>query len=195
MPAKWLRLKCRHVFTFMAVVLLVPAGVQAQTGGVTLRASVSETVTLSVVPNFTHGNVDANVVSSGNTVRVTLSSDSAGSVRVPLLVRSNSNFKISATVESTATVPTLSVIDVRATGSLVSPQAVNQLNALERKSEVPLDLSQPVLVASGPRVSLGGTLNSPNNALQITVLIRLPEQGRGAPVHLTFAATAGSPVQ
>jgi hypothetical protein len=49
------------------------------------------------------------------------------------------------------------------------------------------------LIASGPRVSLGGTLDSPNNALQINVLIGL--KSHGSPVQLTFVATAGSPVQ
>jgi hypothetical protein len=32
------------------------------------------------------------------------------------------------------------------------------------------------LVASGPRVSIGGTLQSPDNALQITLLVRVNTQ-------------------
>ena len=174
--------------TLIAVLFLVPLCVQAQT--VTLHASVSETVALSILPNFTHNNVDLNVVSSGNTVRLTLSSTSA-EVRVPLLVRSNSGFKISADLESqtesqTAVLTHLSVIDVRPTGSLVSPEIVNALVS----SRVDLDASQPLLVLSGPRVSLGGTLNSPNNALQVTLLIRMQPQAGHALVHLTFTGTA-----
>ena len=208
MPVNPTRLKCRHLFTLIVMALLVPAGVEAQTGRVTLQGSVSETVALSALPNSTTGNVDADVVSSGNTVRITLSgADSdAPVIRVPLLVRSNSGFKISAAVESQAALITqLSVIDVRATGMLVSPRAVSELNVprqfdFRRSDESassapnPLDVSRPLLV--GPRVSLGGTLDSPNNALQITLLIRLkPQPARGWLVHLTFAATAGSLTQ
>lgn len=192
----------------MAVVFLLPAGVEAQTGRVAMQGTVSETVALSVLPNFTHGNVDANVVSSGNTVRITLSSTDSNApvIRVPLLVRSNSSFKISATVESqTASLTQLSITDVRATGTLVSPEAITGLNvpaqfdlrrAVEDASLAPNPLadSQPMLVLSGPRVSLGGTLHSPNNALQITVLIRM-KPTPGSLIHLTFAATAVSLIQ
>ncbi len=207
MPAKRSRLKCRHVFTLVAVLLLAPAGVEAQTGGVSMKSTVSEVVALSVLPNSIHGNVEKSVVSTGNTVRITLSGaeTDAPVIRVPLLVRSNSSFTISAAVESnTAEVTQLSVTDVRATGTLVSPQAISELNVprqfdvrgLDESASNLLDLSRPVLVASGPRVSRGGTLASPNNALQITLLIRLkPQPARGWLVHLTFVGTAGSLIQ
>lgn len=210
MPAKRSRLKCRHVFTLVAVLFLAPAGVEAQTGGVTMKATVSEVVALSVLPNSTQSDVETSVVSSGNTVRITLSGADADArvIRVPLLVRSNSSFKISAAVESsTAEVTQLSVTDVRATGTLVSSQAIREFNVPrqfdvrgldESTSSVAnlLDPSRPVLVASGPPVSRGGTLASPNNALQITLLIRLkPQPARGWSAHLTFVATAGSLIQ
>lgn len=188
MPPSRTRLKCHPLFTLAAVVLLLPASAEAQTGRVTLQARVSETVALSVLPNFAHGNVDAEVVSTGNTVRITLTSTAgeAPVIRVPLLVRSNSSFKISAAVESTtAPLAQLSIADVRATGTLVSPAAINGLNITE---DVDLEARDFTLV-SGPRVSIGGTLTSPNNALQITVLIRLkPQPAQGSLVHLTFSA-------
>ena len=209
MPAKRLRLGS-HVFTLVAVLLLIPAGVEAQSGGVTIKSTVSEVVALSVLPNSTRGDVETSIVSTGNTVRITLSGVDADAtvIRVPLLVRSNSSYKISAAVESnTAEVTQLSVVDARATGTLVSPNAITELN-VARQFDVrglddstssvqnPLDLSRPVLVASGPPVSRGGTLTSPNNALQITLLIRLkPQIGRGWLVHLTFVGTAGSLIQ
>ena len=190
MPARWLSPRCRCIFTLIALVLVVPAAVQAQRGSVTLQGTVSEFVALSILPNFTHKNIDVNVVSTGSTVRLTLSSTNAEFpvIRVPLLVRSNSSFKISAVVESqTAVLTHLSVIDVSPTGSLVSLDAVNAVV----KPDVDVNASQPLLVLSGPRVSLGGTLDSPNNALQVTVLIRMrPQPGRGSLVHLTFTATA-----
>ena len=208
MPAKRLRLGS-HVFTFV-VVLLLAHGVKAQTGSVTIKSTVSEVVALSVLPNSTYGEVETSFVSTGSTVRITLSGADADAavIRVPLLVRSNSSFKISAAVESnTAEVSQLSVTDVRATGTLVSPNALSELNVPrqfdvrgldESTSSVPnlLDASRPVLVASGPRVSRGGTLTSPNNALQITLLIGLkPQPGRGWLIHLTFVGTAGSLIQ
>jgi hypothetical protein len=184
--------------------VFLSASVEAQTGRVTLQGRVSETVALSVPPNFTQSNIDAVAASSGNTVRITLTSTDSNPqvIRVPLLVRSNSGFKIS--VESETTLLTqLSITDVRATGTLVSPAAISGLNVagqldLRGSGEDPsaivsssLDASRDLLLVSGPRVSLGGTLDSPNNALQIIVLIRLrPQPARGQLVHLTFAATA-----
>jgi len=204
MTVKRSKRKCRHIFILL--VLLAPAGAEAQTGGVTIKTTVSETVALSVLPN----SISGDVVSTGNTVRITVSGADANAqiIRVPLLVRSNSSFKISAAVESnTAEVTQLSVTDARATGTLVSPQAITELN-VPRQFDVRgldesissvlnlLDVSRPVLVASGPRVSRGGTLVSPNNALQITLLIRLqPQPARDWLAHLTFVATAGLPSQ
>jgi len=195
MPSRRTRLRCSRIFALIAVVLVVPAAAEAQTGRVIVQGQVSETVALSVVPNFTQGDVDADVVSIGNTVRITLrGTDAQASViRVPLLVRSNSSFKISAAVESTNLLTKLSIADVRATGRLVSPAAVNELLIPE---QFDLEGARDLLLVSGPRISLGGTLDSPNNALQITVLIRLrPQQPHGSLVHLTFAATAAQLTQ
>src|ERR1043166_1459654 len=200
MPAKRLRLRWRCIFTLIAAVLVLGVTVEAQTGRVSLQGAVSETVALSVLPNFTHGKVDAEVVSSGNTLRLTLISLDAEPpvIHVPLLVRSNSGFRLSAVFESTtAVLAQLSVTDVHATGKLSSSQAVNAVRLMPRfdlrglnesVAALPLDTSQPLLVLSGPRVSLGGTLTSPNNALQVTLLIRLQPQtarARGWIVHLT----------
>lgn len=203
MPPRPKSLKCRHVFTLIAVVFFVPASAAAQTGRVAAQGTVSKTVALSVLPNLARGNVDADVLSSGNSVRITLSSANAKApvIRVPLLVRSNSGFKISAAVESTsAELSQLAIIDVRATGALVSPEAISgfsvppqfDLRREDKNSAAsnPLEDSQPMLVITGPRVSLGGTLNSPNNALQVTVLIRLrPQPTHGWLAHVTFVAT------
>ena len=186
MPARRLMPKCRYIFTLFAVVLIVPANVKTQTGRVVLKATVSETVTLVVSPTFSQNNVSV-VSSGGNTVRITLSGDDPV-IRVPLLVRSNTSFKISAVFESQPA--ELRVTDVHATGSLVSPYAVNGLNV---PPKFDLNLSGPLLVASGPRVSLGGTLDSLNNALEITLLIRLNQQQPHA--SLTLVATAGLPLQ
>src|SRR5262249_50195708 len=97
MPAKRPGLMCRHIFTFVVVLLSVPAGMKAQTGGVTMQGTVSEIVALSVLPtSTTTSDVETSVMSTGSTVRITLSGAGAEAqvIRVPLLVRSNSSFKI-----------------------------------------------------------------------------------------------------
>ena len=199
MPARLLS----GVFILIVVCLSVPASAVAQSGGssVILRGTVSETVALSISPNTSQNDFNMNVVNSGGLVRLTLSGTGAPDIRVPLTIRSNSNFKISAEVESlTAELTQLSVVDVRATGALVSPEAVSDLKVAqefdrrglgEAAATSPLDISRPLFVLSGRRASLGGTLDSPNNALQVTFLIRInPQTAQGWVVNLTFAGTA-----
>jgi hypothetical protein len=129
-------------------------------------------------------------------MRLTLSSmdGQSSEIRVPVLVRSNSGFKISAVVESqTAVLTHLSVIDVRPTGRLVSPGVVN---AIAVRQEDDVDVSRPLLLLSGPRVSIGGSLDSSINALQVTLLIRMKPQSAGNWLaHLTIIGTAGQPIQ
>lgn len=178
-----MRLRCR-LLTLIAVGVFVPAVVQAQSS-VTLTGRVSEVITLSVAPNSREAGID--VVSSGGTLRITWSGGGSPVIRVPLLVRSNTSFKIFANFESaTAVLSQLSIEDVHATGRLVSPQS---LNALKSNPLSEPDTSHPLLVATGPRVSLGGTLNSPNNALQITVLIRLSPSAQNWAAQLNLTAT------
>jgi hypothetical protein len=196
---------------FSCLVLLTPASVQPQTPGGTLRATVTETVALSIASDSSHSDIDVDVVNSGSSVRLTLSSTGIESqvIRVRLLVRSNIGFNISGMLDSKAILlAQLSVRDVRATGRLVSPEVIDNVEIPqefdmrdrkdkdfpEKESSI-LDVSQPFLLLSGPRVSLGGTLTSPNNALQISVLIRIkPQPTRDWRVQLTFF-TAKQPVQ
>ena len=202
-----MRFSYYHVVTLIAGVLLAAFSVEAQPSGtsVTLKAAISETVALSILPNSPHNNISLSTISNGSSVGMTLSGIDANSpvLRVFLIVRSNNSFRISAVFESNTVLLTqLSVIDVRATGPLVSPLAVSEtdvpqqfdLRGLEENgsltSSLPLDVSHPLLVLNGPRVSLGGTLDSLNNALQITLLIRLkPTAVQGGLVHLTFVGT------
>ncbi|HEU4835434.1 MAG TPA: hypothetical protein VFS90_13490 [Pyrinomonadaceae bacterium] len=175
-----MRLRCR-LLTLIALGVFVPAGVKAQSS-VTLTGRVSETVTLSVAPNLKEPGMD--VISNGGTVRITWSGAGDRVVRVPLLVRSNTDFKISALFESTtAVLSQLSIEDVRPTGRLAATQSINTFH---NKPQLNPDTSQPLFVAAGPRVSLGGTLNSPNNALQITVLIRLKPLADNCTAQLNF---------
>ena len=197
-----------QLLTLIAVVFLVAASVEAQTGraSVTMKGTVSGTVALSVPPDSSGINGDINVESSGSTVLMTLSGTDVESpvIRVPLIVRSNSRFNIWAVVQATkGQLSQLSVIDVRANGSLVSPEAVSGLDIPQQfdlrvlnenasaTSLLPLDVTSPFRVLTGPRVSLGGTPDSPNNALQITLLIRVkPHPREGWLLNLKFAGSA-----
>jgi hypothetical protein len=188
---------CKHICglcVFWWLVLLTPASIEAQRRGVTLTGTVNETVALSIAPNSSQSDVDVEAVSTGSSVRMTLSGTGVKSpvILVRLLVRSNIGFNISGILESkTVLVTQLSVISVRATGRLVSPEAIDNLEIPQefdlrdqkdtdssRESSI-LDASQPFLLLSGSRVSVGGTLESPNNALQVTVLIRIKSQSEG----------------
>ena len=164
---------CLRLCGLCAFLWLFCVTVEAQT--VTMRGTVSEVVALSGPPNSTHG----------STVRMTLSGTGSNPevIRVPLMVRSNTSFKISGIFESkTAQLTQLLVENVRATGKLVSSEAVNNLEIAEQS-----DLQGRFLVLSGPRVSLGGTLNSPTNALQVTLILRIEPASAGQwPAHLTF---------
>jgi hypothetical protein len=194
MPGRRWRPKCGRVFALTAVVLFVSATAEAQTArsSVTLTGRVSETVALSIPPVFNQDKKLVNAVSSSvNTVRITVSGDDAqpSVIRVPLLVRSNTAFNVSATFDSDlAELKQLSVVDVHATGTSASPQSVN---ALKVKPFSNIVTSQPMLVLSGPRVSYGGTLESANNALHVTLLIHLnPHAPRAWQIHLTLVGTA-----
>ena len=178
---------CKRLSVLCICVWLFAATVEAQTGSVTARGTVSKIVALSIGP-LTESDVDVDVVSIGRTVRMTLSGDGPNSsvIRVPLLVRSNSDFRIWAGVESNAAeLIQLSATEVRANGRFVSPEAVNQI---ELPKHFNLEGVQgPFVVASGPRVSLSGTLQSPNNALQINLLCHIKPKSDGRwVVHLTF---------
>jgi hypothetical protein len=162
-------------------------------------------VALSIAPDSSHSDIDVDVAKSGSSVRMTASGTTIEPqvIRVRLLVRSNIGFNISGMLESKGILLTqLSVKDVQATGRLVVPEAIDKVevpqefdmrgpkdNDSPEKEPSILEVSQPFLLLSGPRVSLGGTLGSPDNALQISVVIRIkPQPTRNWRVQLTFVA-------
>ena len=160
---------CNHICglcIFLWLVLLAPASVEAQRRGVTLTGAVNETVALSIAPNSSHSDIDVDAVSTDSTVRMTLPGTGIKSpvIRVRLLMRSNIGFNVSGILESNTVVGTqLSVIGVRATGKLVSPEAIGNLQIPQefdmrgrKDADSPeqgvsnLEISQPFLLLSGP---------------------------------------------
>ena len=169
------------------MVLLLPflARGQSHSAPVTINASVSETVALSVGEAFAENNVRIESHGAGTTLGLTLSgsSNDVAAIRVPILIRSNTSYGISASVQSqAATLVNFAVIGVRPTGRFAAINAVASLNVareLDSRSTngtiqtafMPLNLSSSFSILSGRRVSLAGTLSSVDNALEVTLLI------------------------
>ena len=176
------------------VMVFLPVMAQGQTGAgsVTMKANVSETVVLSVSPNSPQDNVRIDAHSDPKALTLTLSGSGPDvvAVRVPILIRSNIGYVISTLVQSQAvTLANFAVRDARRTGRFVAPDAIASLDVVPelegrtasgtiQTASLPLNLSSPLPIFSGPRVSLAGTLNSADNALEVTLLITVkPDAG------------------
>lgn len=201
--------KYRNYWTVAGLTLVLQIMAQGQTsiGSVTLKANVSETVALSVSPNLLQHNVQVDGHSDVNSLTLTLSgsANDVVSVRVPILIRSNTGYKISGLVQpQAATLANFVVLDVHPTGRFVAPDGFANLNVareLDSRNKNgmiqiasnPLNLSSPLTILSGPRVSLRGTLNSVDNALEVILLIVVkPDAGAdGWFLRLTLSGSAG----
>src|SRR5207249_1402027 len=170
-----------------SVVLLLPFMTLGQTrfAPVTMNARVSETVHLSVAQALTQDDVRMESHSAGGTLGLTLTGYSTDftTVSVPILIRSNTSYKIYGSIQSqAAAVANFAVIDARRTGRFAAIDALASLNVareFDRRTSngtirialSPTSLASSFSVMSGPRISLAGTLNSADNALEVTVLI------------------------
>jgi hypothetical protein len=202
---------CFKYLTYWIVagaILVLPIMARGQTsiGSITLQANVSGTVALSVSPNLLQDNVQVDGHSDVKSLTLTLSGppNEVVSVRVPMLIRSNTGYKISALVQSqTATLGNFAVLDAHPTGRFVAPDGFANLNVAQELdnrnkngmiqiASIPLNLSSPLTILSGPRVSLAGTLSSADNALEVMLLIVVkPNVGAdGWSMHLTLSASA-----
>jgi hypothetical protein len=199
----------RNYWMVAGVLVLLPIIAQGQTntGPVTVRGNVSEIVALSVSPNWRQESVQINVQSDLKALTLTLSGSGPEvvAVRVPILIRSNIRYVISTLVRSQAvTSANFAVLDARSTGRFVAPDAVANLNVAReldsrttngtiQTASLPLNLSSPLAILRGPRVSLAGTLNSTDNALEVTLLITVkPDAAAGNwLLGLTLSGSAG----
>ena len=179
--------KYRNYLIVAGITFLLPVIAQAQTsiGPVMIRASVSQTVALSVSPNLLQDVVQVDGHSDLKSLALTLSGSANDlvTVRVPILIRSNTGYQISGMVQSKdATLGNFAVVDAHPTGRFVSATGVANVNVapeLDGRNKngmmpvafIPLNLSSPLTILSGPRVSLAGTLSSADNALEVIILI------------------------
>ena len=201
--------KYRNYWMVAGVILVLPIMAQGQTsiGSVTMKANVSETVALSVSPNLLQNNVQVDGHSDVKSLTLTLSGSAHDvvSVRVPILIRSNTGYKVSALVQSqAATLANFVVLDAYPTGRFVAPESFANLhvareldsrnkNGTVQSASLPLNNASPLAILSGPRVSLAGTLNSADNALEVILLIVVnPDAGVGVWfLRLTLSGSAG----
>jgi len=191
------------------VILVLPIMAQGQTsnGSVTMKANVSETVALSVSQNLLRDNLQVDGHSDVKSLTLTLSGSAHDvmSVRVPILIRSNTGYNISALVQSqAATLASFAVVDAYPTGRFVCPESLanlhvaRELDSRNKNGTVqivssPLNNASPLAILSGPRVSLAGTLNSADNALEVILLIVVnPDAAaHGWFLRLTLSGSAG----
>ncbi|PYS27723.1 MAG: hypothetical protein DMF75_19860, partial [Acidobacteria bacterium] len=122
---------------------------------------------LSVGQAFAENNVRIESHGAGKSLGLTLSGSSTDvvAVRVPLLIRSNTSYRISALVQSQAArLVNFAVIGARPTGRFATMEAVASLKVardLDSRSTngeiqtafMPLNLSSSFSILSGPRVS------------------------------------------
>lgn len=190
------RVKYRNYWIVAGLIAFLPLMAKGQNrfDSVNMTAKVSETLALSVSPNSLQDNVRMEAQSDVKVLTFTLSGSGTEVVttRVPILIRSNIGYKITGLIQSqTATLATFAVSDARVTGRFTAPGAIENLNVarmLDSRStngiiqfaSLPLDFSSPLTILSGPRVSLAGTLNSADNALEVTLLVSvMPNAGAG----------------
>lgn len=186
----------------LTVLLAHEAAGQSGSGSVTVGGRVSRAVFLNVAPGaqlyaddfrVTHTRQDAHTVH----LSVSVTGVEARLVSIPLQLRSNAGFKLSASAgPGDASLSAMRVTGARATGSLVAADAldVETRDAAADDAHANRDASQlhhTRTLLTGPRISLAGTHDTPSNALEITLLLEVrPRDGRlHASVELTFTAS------
>lgn len=201
--------KYRNYWIVAGVILILPIMAHGQTsiGSMTMKANVSEIVALAVSPNLLQDNVQVHGHSDVKSLTLTLSGpgNDAVSVKVPFLIRSNTGYKISGLVQpQAASLANFVVLDAQPTGRFVAADGLANLqvapeldsrnkNGMVQIASVHLNHSSPLPILSGPRVSLAGTLNSADNALEVILLIVVkPDVGAdGWSLRLTLSGSAG----
>lgn len=164
--------------TLFCVVAAAPSITWAQSGSVVLRGGVSRTVALSLSADASHAKVE-NAFEGGEVLRLVISGSGSEirNVEVPILIRSNTSYNIIASAQSqTALVKDLRVLKIEPGGKLVAGDAVSGVAVIQEFD----DAAVSSFVLSGPRVSMGGGLNSPDNALKVVLSLSVePKKDNG----------------
>ena len=181
----------RKLRLFLIPLLCLSGAARAQSRGASVKMSgeISEMVALS----SPGANVSADGVSvtsshvPDRSLSITLSGATRDPavIRIPVQIRSNTGYWLFLAADSDGSkISSLSVVDARPTGNLVTADAVGALsvgvmydarpgagNLIPAVSFNHPNFSPLMELLSGPRVSIGGTLGSPQNALEVTLSV------------------------
>ncbi|HEV3470993.1 MAG TPA: hypothetical protein VG148_16840 [Pyrinomonadaceae bacterium] len=194
---------CRvAVFVVLAA---LPLRAQHAGGTVTVTGRVSAVAAVSAGSAARVVEGDARVSARTDGARglvVSVSGTRGGETRLelPIQLRSNVGFALTAScVTGGAALSALSV-EVSDAGEFVHPGAAGRVvitSAFDGRpgarpaSGVGPDLSSPVTILTGPPISMSGTLDSPNNMIEVVlrVVFAAPPGTRGWHAELSFSAT------
>ena len=207
----------RSLSLLLMSVLCLAGAARAQSGGgsVRMNGEVSGTVMLSI---------PRGAEASGAGVRVSTSRNADGSlnvslsgatrepteVRIPVQIRSNTGYRLFAAARSGGpNLSSLLVVGARPSGSLVFPGAAEAVsvaagfdgrrgadNSTADGGFNRRDFSALSELLSGPRVSVGGTPLSPQNAVEVVLSAAFEPQpgGEGWAVELLLSAAPAEPL-
>ncbi|MFL6331976.1 MAG: hypothetical protein ACJ754_01375 [Pyrinomonadaceae bacterium] len=187
----------------LIVMLCLTGAARAQSGGGSVRMSgvVSETVALSITQGAWEPGVSVTTTRNADrSLTVTLSGTTRELTQLSLYVqvRSNADYRLYAKAEAgDSNLSSLLVTGARPTGDLVVPGAAEAVSVAAAFDAVHgaerfkrPDLSAPTELLSGPRASLGGTLQSPHNAVEVVLSMTVEPRadGQGWTVGLLLSA-------
>jgi hypothetical protein len=192
-----------------AILLATEAKGQIGAASIAVNGQVSEAVFVSIAPGAGLSNESLSIIYSNldkQTIRLSIStsgSDTGGRITIPLQLRSNAGYTLSALANSNATwLGGLCIAGVRATGRHVARAAVNATNmaaCAEETASVQTrnanrstwKFSSPSTLLQGPLISLSGTPDSPFNALEVLLVLEVGAQVRQpqGSIELILSAT------
>lgn len=198
-------------FRLSLMLTLCLSGVaRAQTGGsVRMSGGVSETVVLSIPQGSEASGVLVNTSRNADgslAVNISGTTRDLTELRIPVQIRSNIGYRLSAAAKAVGSnLSSLLVVGARPTGNLAAADAAEALgvaasfdgrsgaNNSPRGSFNHPNLSALSELLSGPRVSTGGTLQSPQNAVEVILSMAVEPQANGQSwtVELLLSAAPG----
>lgn len=168
----------------LAILLLTPPAVRGQ--AVSLRGQVSAVVYVSADEARAEGDgAEVSVTDvDASTIAVTVSgSGGEARVRLPIKLRSNVGYALHASSASRSEIDVrLRVADVKATGRFVHANALEIVRPGRPPSFLTLRPgARPAAILSGPPISKAGTLNSPDNAIEVVLSVEVPARADRGP--------------
>jgi hypothetical protein len=174
-----MRIKTALLILSLALHATIASAQQPVGGAVAVRGSISPKTMIEMATiNATSadGLAKSLIRNAGGGDKVTLRlvgapDDGISQVRVRLLMRTNTVYRLHASVSSIDSAPPIALLvtSMRATGRLVIPAAL----VSTRMASAPVHLSsEPRLIAEGPRISVGAP-HSPSNAIEIELLVEV----------------------